>query len=42
MVGEAMAALAAMEFSKERAIQDVILEGDSLQVVQALKEKGTN
>ena len=40
VVGEAMAALAAVEFSKEGDFQDVSLEGDSLQVVQALKEKG--
>lgn len=41
-MGEAMAALAAVEFSKERDIQDVILEGDSLQVVQAMKEQDSN
>lgn len=37
-VGEAMAALVAVELSKERDIQDIILEGDSMQVVQTLKE----
>jgi hypothetical protein len=42
VVGEAMAALAAVEFSKEGDFQDVILEGDSLQVVQVLKEMGPN
>ncbi|XP_059442109.1 uncharacterized protein LOC132174476 [Corylus avellana] len=42
VVGEAQAALAAVEFSRELGYQDVILEGDSLQVVQALKEEGIN
>jgi ribonuclease HI len=42
VVGEALAALAAVEFSKEEDFQDVILKGDSLQVVQALKEMGPN
>ena len=30
VVGEAMAAMAALEFCNSRAIQDIILEGDSL------------
>ncbi|XP_059445149.1 uncharacterized protein LOC132176993 [Corylus avellana] len=37
-VGEAMTVLAAVEFSKEQNFHDIILEGDSLLVVQALKD----
>ena len=39
VIGEAMAAMAAMKFCNSKAMQDIILEGDSLQVVQAVKEK---
>ncbi|XP_059436284.1 uncharacterized protein LOC132169234 [Corylus avellana] len=42
VVGEAMAALEAVEFSREVGLQDVILEGDSLQVVQALQKTEQN
>jgi ribonuclease HI len=38
VMGEAMAAMAAVEFCNSRAIQDVILEGDSIQVIQTLQE----
>jgi ribonuclease HI len=34
-----MVAMAAVEFCNSIAMQDIILEGDSLQVVQALSEK---
>ena len=39
VIGEAMAAMVEVKFSKEREIQDVILEGDSMQVVQALQDR---
>jgi ribonuclease HI len=42
VVGEALAAVAAMEFGKEQGMSDIILEGDSLQVVLAIKEEGPN
>lgn len=42
VVGEAMAALEAVEFSREVGLQEVIVEGDSLQVVQALRETKQN
>jgi ribonuclease HI len=38
VIGEAMAAMEAVEFSKDRGLLDIMLEGDSLQVVQAIKE----
>ena len=31
-----------MEFSKDLGLPDIIMEGDSLQVVQALRELGPN
>jgi ribonuclease HI len=42
VVGEALAAVAAMEFGNEQGLPDIILEGDSLQVVLAIKEEGPN
>jgi ribonuclease HI len=38
VIGEAMAAMEAVEFNKDRGLLDIMLEGDSLQVVQAIKE----
>ena len=40
--GEALAALHAAEFCRDLGIFEVILEGDSLMVTRALKEKGEN
>jgi ribonuclease HI len=34
-----MGAMLTVEFCKERGVQDIILEGDSLQVVQGLNER---
>jgi ribonuclease HI len=42
IVGEAFAVVAAMEFCKEQGMQDIILEGDSLQVVLEIKDEGPN
>ena len=42
VVAEAMGALCAAEFSRDLGFQDVDLEGDSLQVVQAIREAGIN
>jgi ribonuclease HI len=42
IMGEALATVAALEFCKERGIHDVILKGDSVQVVQAINEVGSN
>jgi ribonuclease HI len=42
VVAEAMGALCAAEFIRDLGFQDVDLEGDSLQVVQAIREAGTN
>jgi ribonuclease HI len=39
VAGEAMGAMLTMEFCRERGFQDIILEGDSLQVIQGLKER---
>lgn len=40
VVAEATGALFAVEFSRDLGIQDVDLEGDSLQVVQAIRDSG--
>ncbi|XP_059461760.1 uncharacterized protein LOC132190696 [Corylus avellana] len=40
VVGEAMGALAAVEFSRDSGFFDVILEGDSKQVVDAITNTG--
>jgi ribonuclease HI len=37
-----MAVREAVEFCKDVGLQDVILEGDSLQVIQAFKDQGEN
>jgi hypothetical protein len=42
VMGEAMAAMAAAEFCNSSGVQDVILEGDSLQVIQALQEANSS
>jgi ribonuclease HI len=40
VVGEALAALQAVEFSRDLGLQDVLFEGDSLQVVNMILEPG--
>jgi ribonuclease HI len=42
VVGEAMAAFCAMEFNRVIGVHDIILEGDSLQVIQAIKDTTMN
>lgn len=41
-VGEATAALLAMEFGRDIGVMDVILEGDSLQVIKAINVHSPN
>ena len=42
IVAESFVALRAISFAKERVWQKVVLEGDTLQVVMALKKYGKN
>jgi ribonuclease HI len=42
VVAEVYAALCAVEFCKNRGLTNIILEGDSLQVVIALQNPGLN
>ena len=42
VVAEAMGAFCAAEFSRDLGFQDIDLEGDSLQVVQAIRGAGIN
>jgi ribonuclease HI len=42
VIAEAQAALCAVEFSRDLGLQSIILEGDSLQVVNALKDPRPN
>jgi ribonuclease HI len=42
VVAEAIAALHAAEFSRDLGLQMIILEGDSLQVVNAIQDTGPN
>lgn len=42
VIAEAMAALVVVEFSRDLGIHSIILEGDSLLVVQAIRDQGNN
>ena len=42
VIGEAMGALGTAEFCKDLKFSNVILEGDSKQVVEAILSKGPN
>lgn len=42
VIEEAQATLRAVEFSCELGLQNIILEGDSLQVINAVKVNGPN
>jgi hypothetical protein len=39
VIGEAMAALVAVEFCRDLGLQDIVLEGDSMLVVNAIKRQ---
>jgi hypothetical protein len=42
VIAEALASLVGVEFSRDLGLPDIILEGDSLQVVQTFCESGQN
>jgi ribonuclease HI len=42
VLAETLAALRAAEFCRNRGLQNIIMVGDSLQVVQALNKSGQN
>lgn len=42
VVTEALAALHAVELCKKMGFNDIILEGDAIQIVQAIKVEGNN
>jgi predicted chitinase len=42
VVSEAIAALRAVKFSRNRGLAKIIMEGDSLQVVNVINMAGTN